>query len=131
MGPGGMKRISAWGNCMRLRALMVACLLLTVCGTAAAQANPASFSDVVARALAARDANDLPGAIELYQQALKLKSQWPDGWWFLGSLQYGTGAYGAARDALSRYLELTPNAAPALAMRGLCEFETGDYPSSL
>ena len=100
-------------------------------GICAAQANPASFSDLASRALAARDANDLPGAIELYQQALKLNSQWPDGWWFLGSLQYGTGAYGAARDALSRYLELTPNAAPALAMRGLCEFETGDYPASL
>jgi tetratricopeptide (TPR) repeat protein len=100
-------------------------------GICAAQANPASFSDLASRALAARDANDLPGAIELYQQALKLNSQWPDGWWFLGSLQYGTGAYSAARDALSRYLELTPNAAPALAMRGLCEFETGDYPASL
>jgi tetratricopeptide (TPR) repeat protein len=81
--------------------------------------------------MAARDANDLPGAIALYQQALKLNSQWPDGWWFLGSLQYGTGAYADAKDALSHYLELTPNAAPALAMRGLCEFEIGDYPSSL
>jgi tetratricopeptide (TPR) repeat protein len=112
----------------------LAFMLLTLVlfrGICAAQANPASFSDLASRALAARDANDLPGAIELYQQALKLNSQWPDGWWFLGSLQYGTGAYGAARDALSRYLELTPKAAPALAMRGLCEFETGDYPASL
>jgi tetratricopeptide (TPR) repeat protein len=96
-----------------------------------AQANPASFSDVAAKAMAARDANDLPGAIELYQQALKLNSQWPDGWWFLGSLHYEAGEYTAARDALSRYLELTPNAAPALAMRGLCEFEISDYQPSL
>lgn len=81
--------------------------------------------------MAARDANDLPGAIALYQQALKLNSQWPDGWWFLGSLQYGTGAYADAKDALSHYLELTPNAAPALAMRGLCEFEIGEYQASL
>jgi tetratricopeptide (TPR) repeat protein len=97
----------------------------------AAQANPASFSDVASRALAAREANDLPAAIELYQQALKLNAQWPDGWWFLGSLQYGTGAYAEARDALSHYLELNANAAPALAMRGLCEFETGEYSRSL
>ena len=97
----------------------------------AAQANPASFSDIVSKATAARDANDLPGAIELYQQALKLNSQWPDGWWFLGSLQYGTGDYASARDALSHYLQITPNAAPALAMRGLCEFEIGDYSPSL
>jgi tetratricopeptide (TPR) repeat protein len=100
-------------------------------GFGASQANPASFSDVAARATAAREANDVPGAIELYQQALKLNSQWPDGWWFLGSLQYGTGAYAAASDALSHYLDLTPNAAPALAMRGLCEFETAEYEKSL
>ena len=100
-------------------------------GICIAQADSASFSDLASKALAARDANDLPGAIDLYRQALKLNSKWPDGWWFLGSLQYATGAYAPARDALTHYLELTPNAAPALAMRGLCEFETGDYEPSL
>jgi tetratricopeptide (TPR) repeat protein len=96
-----------------------------------AQANPASFPDVVSKAATARDANDVPAAIELYQQALKLNSQWPDGWWFLGSLRYETGDYPEARDALTHYLDLTPNAAPALAMRGLCEFETAEYGKSL
>ena len=95
------------------------------------QANPASFSDVVAKANAARDVNDSTQAIELYRQALKLNSQWADGWWFIGSLHYGAGEYTAGRDALTRYLEMTPNAAPALAMRGLCEFELGEYPPSL
>lgn len=115
----------------KLNLALTVLILALLPGLCAAQANPASFADVASKAMAARDANDLPGAIELYQQALKLNSQWPDGWWFLGSLQYGTGAYAAATDALSHYLDLTPNAGPALAMRGLCEFETGDYPSSL
>ncbi len=97
----------------------------------AAQTDSPSFTDLASKAMAARDANDVPGAIELYQQALKLNSKWSDGWWYLGSLQYGSGAYTPARDALSHYLELAPNAAPALAMRGLCEFETGDYEASL
>jgi tetratricopeptide (TPR) repeat protein len=97
---------------------------------AAAQSS-SGFSDLASRAMAARDANDIPTAIDLYQQALKLNAKWPDGWWFLGSLQYGSGAYAPARDALTHYLELTPNAAPALAMRGLCEFETADYQASL
>jgi cytochrome c-type biogenesis protein CcmH/NrfG len=113
-------------------ALTITILMFTLWpGFGAAQAHPASFSDVAAKALADRQANNVPGAIELYQQALKLNSQWPDGWWFLGSLQYGTGAYAAASDALSHYLDLTPNAAPALAMRGLCEFETAEYEKSL
>ena len=97
----------------------------------AAQANPASSSDLASKAMSAREVNDVPRAIDLYQQALKLNSQWSDGWWFLGSLQYGAGAYAEARDALSHYLKLTPNAAPAFAMRGLCEFETGEYGLSL
>ena len=112
--------------------LGLAVLILVFCSSfCAGQANPASFSDLAAKATAARDANDVPGAIELYRQALKLNSQWADGWWFLGSLHYGSGEYTAARDALSHYLELTPSAAPALAMRGLCEFEIGDYQPSL
>ena len=78
----------------------MACLVMTVFRDRCRSESPAaSFSDVVAKAAAARDANDLPGAIELYQQALKLNSQWPDGWWFLGSLQYRAGDYAAAGDA--------------------------------
>jgi tetratricopeptide (TPR) repeat protein len=96
-----------------------------------AQANPASFDDVVSKATAAREKNDIPRAIELYGQAVRLNPQWPDGWWFLGFVQYGTGDYAAARDALTHYIELNPNAGPALALRGLCEFETGEYPQSL
>lgn len=97
----------------------------------AGQANPPNFSDIVAQANAAREVNDIPHAVELYQQALRLNSQWADGWWFIGSLHYGTGDYAAARDALSHYLEISPNAAPALAIRGLSEFETGQYSESL
>jgi predicted Zn-dependent protease len=128
---GEMTAINRRGDGLCFRAFITSCLVLSLFAAfAAAQANP-TFSDVASKAMAARDANDLPGAIALYQQALKLNSQWPDGWWFLGSLEYGTGAYADAKDALSHYLALTPNAAPALAMRGLCEFEIGDYLPSL
>lgn len=106
-------------------------LLLVPTVSASAQNGTPSFADIGAQAAAARDANDVPAAIDLYQQALKLNPKWTDGWWFLGSLQYGAGAYREASDALSHYLGLTPDAPPALAMRGLCEFETGDFESSL
>lgn len=128
---GEMTAINRRGDGLCLRASITVCLLLSLFSAfAAAQANP-NFSDIASKAMAARDANDLPGAIALYRQGLILNSQWPDGWWFLGSLQYGTGAYADAREALSHYLELTPKAAPALAMRGLCEFEIGDYQPAL
>jgi tetratricopeptide (TPR) repeat protein len=46
-------------------------------------------------------------------------------------LQYGTGAFSASRDSLTHFIGLTPDSGPALALRGLCEFETGEYPQSL
>ena len=61
------------------------------------------FTDLVAQASAARMQNDVPRAIDLYSQALQQNPKWADGWWFLGSLQYGAGEYIPARDALSRY----------------------------
>lgn len=92
-----------WG----LILILLSCSL-TLPGPSTAQVAAADFSDIVAKASAARDAHDLPKAIDLYQQALKLNPRWPDGWWYLGSMEYGNGGYAASRDALSHYLELTP-----------------------
>jgi tetratricopeptide (TPR) repeat protein len=97
----------------------------------AAQNGSPSFEEVAAEAAAARDANDIPRAIELYTQGLRLDAKWHDGWWYLGLLQYESGAYAAATDALSHLLALRPDAGQALALRGLCEFETGDYSPAL
>jgi len=97
----------------------------------AAQNSSSSFEQVATEADAARDANEVPLAIELYTRALQLNAKWEDGWWSLGILQYGSGAYEAAVEALSHLLTLHPDVGQALALRGLCEFETGDYTHSL
>jgi tetratricopeptide (TPR) repeat protein len=110
-----------------LAGLILFLFLLPVCG----QANPAGFDEIAQKAAAARERDDAPQAIELYSQALQLKPGWSDGWWFLGSLEYEAEAYSAGRDALTHYLDLVPDAGPAWALRGLCEFETGDYTKSL
>jgi len=96
-----------------------------------AQESPAGFDAVAAAATSAREQNDPSRAIDLYRQAVQLNPKWPDGWWFLGLLEYGLDWYAEARDALTHYVDLTPNAGPALALRGLCEFETGEYAQSL
>ena len=96
-----------------------------------AEDHASSFDEVVAQAAAARDRNDVPRAIQLYSQAVQLDPKWQEGWWSLGLLQYGSGAYAPATDALSHLLASHPDAGQALALRGLCEFETGDYSQSL
>jgi predicted Zn-dependent protease len=100
-------------------------------GVALAQTSPVAFPELVSRATAARAENDLPRAIQLYRQAVQVNPEWKEGWWYLGLLLYQTDAYSDARDALTRYIALHPVAGPAIALRGLCEFETGEYSSSL
>jgi tetratricopeptide (TPR) repeat protein len=106
-------------------------LLLSLGSIAAAQNHLENFDELVAGATAAREQGDLPRALDLYSQAVQVNPAWPDGWWYVGSLQYGSDNYGAAVDALSHYISLTPKAGPAYALRGLCEFEEGQYPESL
>lgn len=112
-----------------LAALILLIFLLPV--RSRAQTDASNFDEIASQAAVARERDDVPRAIDLYTQALNLKPEWPEGWWFLGSLQYEAEAYAASRDALNHYIELVPDAAPAWALRGLCEFETGEYTKSL
>jgi len=93
--------------------------------------SPAQFDDIAARAAAARDQQNLPLAIQLYSQAEQIKPDWQEGWWYLGILQYSSNQYPGAIDAFTHLLQLVPTAVPAMALRGLCEFETAAYDDSL
>jgi tetratricopeptide (TPR) repeat protein len=90
-----------------------------------------TFKDLSQAASAAREANDVPKAIELYQSALKLEPDWPEGLFYLGSLFYDSDHYADAESALARFVKITPDAGPALGLLGLCEFESGHYVQSL
>ncbi len=90
-----------------------------------------SFDRLRADADAARQSGDLARASGLYTQALLIDPAWPDGWWYLGQLRYNADDYAQAVDAFTRYLNLVPDAAPATALRGLCEFELAQYEPSL
>jgi tetratricopeptide (TPR) repeat protein len=121
---------------MKLRELIQSCtlagiLLLLFSKPSLAQINPLGFDDVVRKATAARARDDVPHAIELYSRAVDARPGWSDGWWYLGSLRYEAEAYAAGRDTLTHYIEMVPDAGPAWALRGLCEFETGEFTKSL
>lgn len=106
-------------------------VLLLLLGPAGAQSSTNGFDQIVAQANSARKQGDIADAISLYQKAVGINPGWPDGWWYLGALQYQAHQYQPAIDALSHYIDLTPKAGPAYALRGLCEFAVEQYPNSL
>jgi tetratricopeptide (TPR) repeat protein len=119
------RSISGWLPC--LASIVVA----FTCANAAGQDHPEQMQRLIANASSAREQGDLSGAIELYQEAVGLDPKWAEGWWYIGSMQYGADHYGQAATALTHYIELTTTAGPAFALRGLCEFEEGAYAESL
>lgn len=106
---------------------------LTVLLAAFAVSSPsaATFEELSARATAAREANHLPEAVQLYREALAINPKWQAGWWFLGTILYDTNEYTGCREALGHLVELKSDAAPAWGILGLCEFQTGQYAPSL
>jgi tetratricopeptide (TPR) repeat protein len=108
--------------------------LLAVVALAAqafAQTVQADFSQLAAQAAAARAGGDSARALDLYAQALRVNPSWSDGWWYVGQMRYAANDYAEAVDAFTHFLALEPNAAPATALRGLCEFSLGEYEPSL
>jgi tetratricopeptide (TPR) repeat protein len=97
----------------------------------AAQAAQPDIGQLAAQAADARNRGDSARALDLYTQALRINPSWSDGWWYIGQIHYAANDYAEAVDAFTHFLNLEPNAAPATALRGLCEFELGDYEPSL
>ncbi len=109
----------------------LAAFLFVLAGWAGAQTALPQFDELAARAAQARDAGNLTQAVELYRQATALKPDWQEGWWFQGLLLYSANQYAPAIDAFTHLLKIEPHAVPALALRGLCEYETAAYDDAL
>jgi tetratricopeptide (TPR) repeat protein len=90
-----------------------------------------SFDDVTRRAGAARDANRVSDAINLYREGVRLRPQWSEGWWSLGTLLYDQDRFAEAEEAFKRFAGQTPKPGVAYAFLGLCEYETQEYDHAL
>jgi tetratricopeptide (TPR) repeat protein len=90
-----------------------------------------SFDELASRAATARDAGRLEEALGLYRGALSVRSDWPEGRWYVATLLYELDRYAEARDAFSEVLSREPAHAGALGLKGLCEFELRDYERAL
>lgn len=126
-----------FGRALACGGLLCTVILLT--STAVAQpakrrpstVTPSSFEQLASRAAEARQAEKLDDAIRLYQQAVKQKPNWLEGWWSLGTIYYQLDRYAEGRDAFKRLVLLEPKGGVGWAFLGLCEYQLKEYPNAL
>ena len=94
---------------------------------APSQTAPPTFQALARQADAARDGRQLEKAVSLYRQALKLKPDWDEGLWNLGSITYDLDRYTECAATFRRLGALKPDSAPAWTMAGLCEYKLRRY----
>jgi tetratricopeptide (TPR) repeat protein len=117
--------------------LFLSILLVVAVTTATAQppqkrpASAASFAQLIQRAAEARQAENLNEAIRLYQQAVRQRPNWLEGWWSLGTIYYQLDRYAEGRNAFRRLVALEPKGGVGWAFLGLCEYQLKDYDQSL
>src|SRR5215831_12466064 len=87
----------------------------------------AAFDQAVKLGDEARQADQLPQALNHYATALKIRPDWKEGWWNLGAILYEQDHYPEARDAFRNLLSLDANNGSGWGMLGLCEFQTREY----
>ncbi len=83
------------------------------------------FDSVAAQATQARESDRLEDAIKLYRQAVQMRPDWGEGWWYLGTIAYDRGEFAAAADALNNVVKLAPRDAKSFAMLGLSQARLG------
>src|SRR5207245_2178302 len=89
------------------------------------------FAQISKLALEARKQERWADAERLYQEAVNLRPEWKEGWWYLGTMFYDQDRYEDARAALRRFTVLDPKLAAGWAFLGLCEYETTEYDEAL
>jgi tetratricopeptide (TPR) repeat protein len=99
--------------------------------TAAPVAPPSVFEEVARKAAEARDNDQLDEAIRWYREGARLRPRWDEGLWYLATLLYEKDRFGEARDAFRRFLVVKPDAGPAWALQGMCEFRLKEYDAAL
>jgi tetratricopeptide (TPR) repeat protein len=89
------------------------------------------FDRIVRDAATARDAGRIEESITLYQQGVKIRPSWTEGYWHLGTAFYELDRYEDAKAAFARVVRLQPKHAAAFGFKGLCEFQLKNYETAL
>jgi tetratricopeptide (TPR) repeat protein len=113
--------------------MMFLVLVALLAQAAAPKAAPSqqAFAKAAKDAEQARDDNRPDEAITHYRQAVRLKPDWSEGWWWLGTLYYGHERWADCRDSFRRFVARNPKAGPGYALLGVCEFKNNEFPRAI
>ena len=89
------------------------------------------FDSLARQANSARIEGNSNQAIASYERALKIRPEWPEGWWYLGTLYADAARFPEASSVFRKLTDANPKFGPAWASLGLAEFELKDYKNSL
>lgn len=116
---------------MYIFAMVAAVPLLALLLSATPANSSQSFEQIARQADAARQGDHVQLAIELYGEGVRLRPEWSEGWWELGSLYYDQDRFPEAEASFKRFAAKAPKPGPAYAFLGLCEYENREYDRSL
>jgi tetratricopeptide (TPR) repeat protein len=115
---------------LRWQIALVAIGLCSLIRTSPSQTTQDDFEVLAKSAAGARESGHSTDAIGDYRQALALRADWEEGWWYLAVLEYDSDHFADADTAFEKVLAIDPNNGAAKNFIGLCEFETGSYEKS-
>ena len=116
---------------IRCHFLLALALALACTSLASGQDLAQNFDKLSRQANAARLEGNTTEAIRQYEMALKVRADWPEGWWYLGTLYADANRFSDAIAVFKRLTEANPKLGPAWGSLGLSEFELKDYQNSL
>ncbi len=96
-----------------------------------AAADSGTFDRIKLQAEQARESGELTAAILAYGQLVKLRPDWAEGWWYLGSLNYDADQYAAAADSFENVVKYDPQNSQAWGLLGLSEYGLGKNAEAL
>ncbi len=96
-----------------------------------AATTPNNLDNLRRQALQEAESGKTEDAIRDFQHALALGPDWKEGWWNLGTLQYGADQFVDAKATFNRVVEFAPNLGIAWALLGLSEFELKEFDAAL
>jgi tetratricopeptide (TPR) repeat protein len=91
----------------------------------------ANLDELARKAESARTAGRSKEALNLYQEVLRARPTWSEGWWYVGMIHYDSDQFAEAIPALKKVVQLDPKLGPGWAFLGLCEFSTAKYSEAL